>query len=102
MSYSCAMSYKRMRSAITVCARIVYRVCVCTAVVFVYDYHPGAETLRARFFLPNGGKYALSETTIWSFVIQMASALKTIHSAGLAARTIDPTKILVRSAWCWT
>jgi serine/threonine protein kinase len=90
------MSYKLMRSAIIVRVRTVNCVCVFAAVVFVYDYHPGAETLRARFFLPNSGKYALNETTIWSFVIQMAGALKTIHSAGLAARTIDPTKILVR------
>ena len=35
------------------------------------------------------------ESTLWSYVCQIASALKTIHQGGLAARVLDTTKILV-------
>ena len=37
----------------------------------------------------------LPESVIWTYVIQMTSALRHIHSAGLACRTLDPTKILI-------
>jgi len=37
----------------------------------------------------------LPETLIWNYVIQLTSALRYIHGAGLACRTLDPTKILV-------
>jgi len=37
----------------------------------------------------------LPETVIWSYIIQLTSALRYIHAAGLACRTLDPTKILV-------
>ncbi|KAG0172981.1 PAB-dependent poly(A)-specific ribonuclease subunit 3 [Apophysomyces sp. BC1015] len=35
------------------------------------------------------------EATLWSYITQIASALQTIHCAGLAARNIEPNKILV-------
>jgi len=37
----------------------------------------------------------LPESVIWSYIIQLTSALRYIHAAGLACRTLDPTKILV-------
>jgi PAB-dependent poly(A)-specific ribonuclease subunit 3 len=37
------------------------------------------------------------ETTLWSFITQISSALKTIHSAGLSARSLEPNKILMTS-----
>jgi len=37
----------------------------------------------------------MPESTLWSIIIQITSALKAIHSAGLAARTLKPSKILV-------
>lgn len=37
----------------------------------------------------------LPEPLIWNYVIQLTSALRYIHAAGLACRTLDPTKILV-------
>ena len=37
----------------------------------------------------------LPESLIWTYVIQMTSALRHIHLAGLACRTLDPTKILI-------
>ncbi|KKA17634.1 PAB-dependent poly(A)-specific ribonuclease subunit PAN3 [Rasamsonia emersonii CBS 393.64] len=35
------------------------------------------------------------EQVLWSYMTQIASALKTIHSNGLAARIIDPSKIIL-------
>jgi len=37
----------------------------------------------------------LPESLIWTYVVQLTSALRHIHTAGLACRTLDPTKILV-------
>ncbi|CAH7671664.1 hypothetical protein PPACK8108_LOCUS6464 [Phakopsora pachyrhizi] len=37
----------------------------------------------------------LSEKIIWSYVMQIANAIKTVHLANLAVRTIDSTKILL-------
>ena len=37
------------------------------------------------------------ERTIWSYVVQIANAIKAVHDAGLAVRLIDATKILVTS-----
>jgi len=82
------------------------------SMVFVYDFYPGSETLMARHFRPYShtknnllrqqaaaltGTSAglLPESLIWNYVIQLTSALRYIHGAGLACRTLDPTKILV-------
>ena len=37
----------------------------------------------------------LPEPLIWTYVVQLTSALRAIHQAGLACRTLDPSKILV-------
>lgn len=37
----------------------------------------------------------MDESVIWMYVIQLSSALRSVHTAGLAAATIDPSKILV-------
>lgn len=81
-----------------------------TALVFIYDYHPCSITLYEAYFSPQAqallharfqaagiNGMPVPETTLWSFITQMASALKTIHSAGLSARTIEPTKIIMTS-----
>ncbi|KAL8575598.1 hypothetical protein ACOMHN_028619 [Nucella lapillus] len=90
------------------------------SVVVSYDFLAGAETLMAQRFTSslqplngfsadfspasrpfnsqgggvNGQTKALTETEIWSYIVQLCSALRCIHGAGLAARTIEPTKIL--------
>lgn len=96
--------------------------------IFVYDYHPGSETLLMKHFTPSeplngyadpfsadptaprpyshqknallrqqhgGGSGMLPEGVIWNYIIQLTSALRVIHAAGLACRTLDPTKILL-------
>jgi PAB-dependent poly(A)-specific ribonuclease subunit 3 len=70
----------------------------------VYDYHPLAVTLSDMFFKsrtslhrgnrPNSEE-TIEEETIWSFIIQIANAMKNIHDRNLALRTVDATKILV-------
>ncbi|VDO37296.1 unnamed protein product [Onchocerca flexuosa] len=44
--------------------------------------------------LPGGGQ-VVQESLMWSYIVQLSSALRAIHSAGMAARTVDPSKIIV-------
>jgi PAB-dependent poly(A)-specific ribonuclease subunit 3 len=37
----------------------------------------------------------LPEPLIWSYVIQLTSALRTIHNAGLACRCLHPSKVIL-------
>lgn len=37
----------------------------------------------------------IPESHIWAYIVQLSSVLRTIHAAGLACRTLDPTKILI-------
>ncbi|ORZ27845.1 putative poly(A)-binding protein-dependent poly(A) ribonuclease [Lobosporangium transversale] len=78
------------------------------SLIFVYDYHPCSKTLYDVHFgpqaqlasqvvvgVPKTSDHIIHERILWSYLIQLTSALKKIHSVGLAARLIDPTKILV-------
>lgn len=96
------------------------------SMVFVYDYHPGAETLLSKHFSvselngyadpfcsdPNAPRpYShtkntilrqqhnsmLPENVIWSYIIQLTAALRVIHAGGVAYRCLDPTKVLLTS-----
>jgi PAB-dependent poly(A)-specific ribonuclease subunit 3 len=71
----------------------------------VYPYHPNARTLFDAHFKPkpptmHQGRLQASPTmipeqTLWSYIIQIAGAIKKVHDAGCALRMIDVTKILV-------
>ena len=37
----------------------------------------------------------LSEALIWSYIIQISAAIRSVHSAKLAVRSLDPSKILM-------
>lgn len=96
------------------------------SMVFVYDYHPGSETLLTKHFSatelngytdpfssdPNAPRpYShtkntilrqqhssmLAESVIWSYIIQLTAALRVVHANGLAYRCLDPTKVLLTS-----
>jgi len=78
------------------------------SLVVVYDYHPNAETLFSLHLKPKPPTFQngrlqqskdgpLPERTLWSYIIQLAGAIQTVHDAGLAVRVVDPTKILVTS-----
>ncbi|KAK9464377.1 hypothetical protein V1512DRAFT_282109 [Lipomyces arxii] len=77
------------------------------SVIFVYDYHPLSSTLFDVHFGPSA-RYtvrsvngqptsAVPEQVLWSYLVQLSSALQSIHSANLAARVWDPTKIILTS-----
>ncbi|KAG2222512.1 hypothetical protein INT45_012826, partial [Circinella minor] len=79
-----------------------------SSLVFVYDYHPCAATLQSLYFTAQGqammqaelqaagiNSMLIPETTLWSYITQIASAIKTAHGSGLAVRTIEPSKILM-------
>lgn len=70
-----------------------------------YAYHPNAQTLfdahikpRAPTFVQGRLQVAQSsvpERTLWSYIIQIAGAMKAAHDQGLPVRMIDVTKIIV-------
>ncbi|EFP09420.1 hypothetical protein CRE_25543 [Caenorhabditis remanei] len=89
-----------------------------SSLVFAYDYYPLAETLMTKHFdskcgtnfydpangfrinSPMSANLQLSgsganETLIWSYIIQIAAALRAIHASGLACRALDLNKIIV-------
>lgn len=75
------------------------------ALVVVYEDHPDAQTIHEAHIKVKPPQFQhgrlqaqsnrVSERTIWSYIIQIANALKATHDAGLAVRLIDATKILV-------
>ncbi|KAL1927009.1 hypothetical protein VTP01DRAFT_5339 [Rhizomucor pusillus] len=79
-----------------------------SSLIFVYDYFPCSTTLNHTYFTPQGqaalharmksmgsNSVLIPETTLWSYITQITSALKTIHGSGLAARNIDLSKIII-------
>ncbi|THU97872.1 hypothetical protein K435DRAFT_661967 [Dendrothele bispora CBS 962.96] len=84
-----------------------------SSLVVVYTYHANAQTLYDAYLKPKSPSFPqqsflnqatgtqtpqftpIPERTIWSYIIQIASAIKKVHEAKLAVRMIDTTKILV-------
>ncbi|GMS91369.1 hypothetical protein PENTCL1PPCAC_13544, partial [Pristionchus entomophagus] len=94
------------------------------SLILVYDYHPFSVTLKERHFGRGGGAGGcggggvtmvdamtdaklrsiaadptadgvVPEELMWQYVVQLTAALKSIHSSGLAARSIDVSKVIV-------
>lgn len=75
------------------------------SLVFSQDYFPLAQTLvEVHLTQPpkdhryRGGPIQLPkipENVIWSYVVQIANALRAIHARDLAARCLDPSKIII-------
>ena len=75
------------------------------SIVFVYDYHPLATTLYMEHLTVKplrpdrrgrlvAAPTQVPERVLWSYVCQLASVLRVIHRAGLAACTVDASKVL--------
>lgn len=76
------------------------------SIVFVYDYHPLSSTLYAEHMTIKAPQpdrrtgrlqpvsMQVPERTLWSYLCQLSSSLRSIHSNGLAARCIEASKIL--------
>lgn len=73
-----------------------------SSLIIVTDYHPRSQTLADKHF-PIGrhtqrtGSQVVPENDLWGYIVQIASALKTIHEAGVAAQTVTPSKVLLTS-----
>ncbi|KAE8151961.1 PAB-dependent poly(A)-specific ribonuclease subunit pan3 [Aspergillus avenaceus] len=71
-----------------------------SSLIFVTDYHPNSKTL-AEQHLGAGNRFQgrhnthIPEQVLWGYMTQIANALKAIHSNGLAARILDPSKVLL-------
>ncbi|KAF8154112.1 hypothetical protein B0H34DRAFT_720426 [Crassisporium funariophilum] len=86
------------------------------SLVVVYAYYPNAKTLYDAHIKPQPPAYQqpvyygrhqqmrkqqqaqhqmLPERTLWSYITQLASAIKAVHERGQAVRMLDVTKILV-------
>lgn len=94
-----------------------------SSLVFVYDFYSGAQTLNNQYFANQisqgiGGtaingiasaarpysqqqksRKLLPESLIWTYIIQLSSALRTIHGSGLACRAFDPSKIILTNGF---
>lgn len=92
------------------------------SLVFVYDFHPASKTLLAQYYFNSNTTFntknssstvnrpysqqqqaqrqkLLPESHIWSYIIQLLSALRAIHSKGLVARIVDVKKLLITSGF---
>jgi PAB-dependent poly(A)-specific ribonuclease subunit 3 len=43
----------------------------------------------------------IPERTIWSYIVQIASAIKKVHDAGHAVRMVDVSKVLLTGQNRW-
>jgi len=75
-----------------------------SSLIIVTDYHPMAQTVADKFFAASrqvganrSGQQITPENELWSYIVQIANALKSIHEGGLAAQTVIPSKVLVTS-----
>ncbi|KAL6871357.1 kinase-like domain-containing protein [Trichoderma novae-zelandiae] len=75
-----------------------------SSLIFVQDYHPLSKTLAEVHLTPNvahpgAGRFQpktpIAESVLWGYITQIASGLKSIHSNNLAARCLDPSKIIL-------
>ncbi|KAG6866312.1 hypothetical protein C0991_005779 [Blastosporella zonata] len=84
------------------------------SLVFVHAYHADSQTLFDVHLKPKPPTMQthsyqhgraphlqahlptiIPERTIWSYIVQIASAIKKVHDAGQAVRNVDVTKILL-------
>jgi PAB-dependent poly(A)-specific ribonuclease subunit 3 len=71
------------------------------SMVMVYDFHPDSTTIAEEWLNPDAIAHRrqagvpIPERIVWSYVIQLANALKAVHTAGLAVRCLDANKVLI-------
>ncbi|KAH9976696.1 hypothetical protein BGW80DRAFT_1289831 [Lactifluus volemus] len=75
------------------------------SLVVAYTYHPNAQTLYDAHIKPRAPTFVqgrlqaaqphVPERTLWSYIIQIAGAMKAAHDQGLPVRMIDVSKVIV-------
>ncbi|TFK24858.1 hypothetical protein FA15DRAFT_669061 [Coprinopsis marcescibilis] len=64
---------------------------------------PGQRSARFQSFVPQqssvviGQSPVIPERTIWSYIVQLATAIKRVHESGHAIRGLDSTKVIITS-----
>jgi len=74
-----------------------------TALVLVYDFHPNSVTLEEEHLNPEmmamnprrKSSPPIPERLLWSYITQIANAIKAVHSSGMALRGLDPSRIIL-------
>jgi PAB-dependent poly(A)-specific ribonuclease subunit 3 len=74
-----------------------------TALMMVYDFHPNSTTLEEEHLNPEmmamtprrKSPPPIPERLLWSYITQIANAIKAIHSSGMALRGLDPSRIIL-------
>ncbi|KAI1423872.1 hypothetical protein F5Y12DRAFT_502854 [Xylaria sp. FL1777] len=70
-----------------------------SSLIFVHSYHPLSKTLAEHHFPTTTNRFSrtapVPEKVLWSYLVQLSSALKVIHKAKLAARCIDISKVIL-------
>ncbi|XP_063692664.1 PAN2-PAN3 deadenylation complex subunit pan3-like [Bolinopsis microptera] len=61
--------------------------------VVVYDFCAGARNFKQLHFQKEQG--FLDESLLWNYIIQLTSAIRTVHANKLSCRMINPSKIIV-------
>lgn len=65
------------------------------ALYFVHKYEAMSHTLHHTLFMGMEAFHPLHETTVWSYCMQLISAVRSIHKANLAVRSLQLNHILV-------
>jgi PAB-dependent poly(A)-specific ribonuclease subunit 3 len=71
-----------------------------SSLIFVTDYYPLSKTLAETHFV-NTGRYGsrtsstVQEPVLWTYMVQIASAMKMVHAVNLAVRCLEPSKIIL-------
>jgi PAB-dependent poly(A)-specific ribonuclease subunit 3 len=70
-----------------------------SSLIFVYDYHPVSKTLVEAHFTNNARYHRsgspISEQVIWGYIVQVASAMKSVHAENLAIRCMNASKVVL-------
>lgn len=71
-----------------------------SSLIFVTDYFPLSKTLVEHHFTSTNrfghrASNAVPEKVVWGYITQIASAIKSVHSANLAVRCMDPSKVIL-------
>jgi PAB-dependent poly(A)-specific ribonuclease subunit 3 len=71
-----------------------------SSLIFVTDYHPLSKTIAEHHFMSanrfgSRPSSAVAEQVLWGYIVQLASAIKSVHSANLAVRCWEPSKVLL-------
>lgn len=75
----------------------LYSISIDRALFFAYSYYPAAVTLKQRFVDNNNNRSVVSEALLWRILVQLLSAIKSIHQRNMAVRVIDPIHVLMTS-----